>query len=62
MSNVTRLQPLQAEYAPNSDHPWTRRASRFFRDMWMLGADADVIAELLHQMLEVVEPKRREIR
>ena len=30
--------------------------------MWMLGADADVIAELLHQMLEVVEPKRRGIR
>ena len=62
MSNVTRLQPVQAEYAPTSDHPWTGRASRFSRDMWMLGADADVIAELLHQMLEVVEPKRREIR
>ena len=37
MSNVTRLQPVQAEYAPNSDHLWTRRASRFFRDMWMQG-------------------------
>ena len=37
MSNVTRLQPVQAEYAPTSDHLWTRRASRFFRYMWMLG-------------------------
>ena len=61
MSNVTRLVSAEDEYV-TFDHPWNRRATRFLRDLRMLGANTDVIAELLRELLHCVEPRlgRRE--
>ena len=60
MSNVTRLVSAKDEYL-TFDHPWNRRATRFLRDLRMLGANSDVIAELLRELLDCVEPKHRRL-
>ena len=54
MNNVRRLVSAEDEYQ-TLDHVWNRRAQRFLRDMRMLGADTSVIAELLRDLLGVVE-------
>ena len=61
MSNVQWLVMAKDEYQA-FDHPWNRRATRFLRDLRMLGANSGVIAELLRELLASVEPKhgRRE--
>ena len=58
MSNVERLVVAKDEYQA-FDHPWNRRATRFLRDLRMLGANSDEIAELLRELLDIVEPKHR---
>ena len=58
MSNVRRLTLARDEYQ-SFDHPWNRRATRFLRDLRMLGAGSDVIAELLRELLNTVEPRQR---
>lgn len=58
MKNVERLSPAKDELK-ESDHPWNRRAQRFLRDMRMLGADNDVVAELCYDILDAVNRRRR---
>ncbi len=58
MNNVRRLVPAEDEYQA-LDHVWNRRAQRFLRDMRMLGAESPVIAELLRDLLLVVDGKRQ---
>ena len=57
MTNVQRLVPAEDEYR-TLDHVWNRRAQRFLRDMRMLGAESPVIAELLRDLLWVVDGSR----
>ncbi|HET7446825.1 MAG TPA: hypothetical protein VFJ49_02735 [Methyloceanibacter sp.] len=57
MSNVYRVEFAEDQTLGFGDHPWNRRAERFLRDLRMTGAPSDVIAELLHNLLDIVEPR-----
>ena len=54
MNNVQRLVAAKDEYR-GLDYVCDRRAQRFLRDLRMLGVDSSVIAELLRELLRVVE-------
>jgi hypothetical protein len=40
---------------------WDRRAQRFLLDLRMLGLGPPEIAEMLRELLEVVEPRRQRL-
>jgi hypothetical protein len=57
MSNVRRLMPADDERMPFNTGEWDRRAQRFLRDLRMLGLGSPEIAEMLRDLLSVVEGK-----
>jgi hypothetical protein len=60
MSKVYKLRRAKNEIGDVGGHIWGRRAQRFLRDMRMLGADNEVIADLAYEILEAVNrPKMR---
>jgi hypothetical protein len=59
MSDVFKLKRARDEYQKSFDHVWTRRTTRYLRDMRMLGADNDVLAELFRDLLFEVQPSAK---
>jgi len=63
MSDIYSLKTV--EHVPvgmADDHVWTRRAERFLRGMRMMRAPSDVIAELLYDLLDIIEPHTDDAR
>ena len=59
MSNVRRLVPAANEPLRYYTGEWDQRAQRFLLDLRMLGLGSPEIAEMLRELLEIVEPKRQ---
>jgi hypothetical protein len=59
MKNVRRLVAAPDKPLRYNTGEWDRRARRFLLDLRMLGLGPPEIAEMLRELLEVVEPRQR---
>ena len=60
MSTLIKLKPARDELKPlDWDYALLNRSQRYLRDMRMLGATSNMIADFLHEMLDIVEPRHR---
>ena len=59
MNNVRRLVAAADKPLRYNTGEWDLRARRFLFDLRMLGLSAAEIAEMLRELLEVVEPGQR---
>jgi hypothetical protein len=58
MSNVRRLVRAENEPLRYNTGEWDRRAQRFLLDLRMLGLGSPEIAEMLRELLEIIEPRK----